>query len=72
MEIDIVDRLKIADISYHPLNFEAANEIERLRLALDCLVSVVGLTAFKYEYQKKILEEAMTIAQAALRPIGER
>lgn len=32
--MDIVDRLRIADMSYHPLNFEAANEIEQLRKSL--------------------------------------
>ena len=66
--MDIVDRLKIADMSYHPLNFDAANEIIRLRMALDCLVSVVGLTELKYESQRDVLQEAVDIAQNVLRP----
>lgn len=32
--MDIVERLKIADISYHPLNFDALKEIEQLRAEL--------------------------------------
>jgi hypothetical protein len=45
---------------------EVQAEINRLRDALECLVLVVGLTAFKYEGQRSALQEAVNYAQTAL------
>lgn len=42
------------------------HEIERLRAALDTLMHVVGLTAFKHEGQRAALEAAMNQATAVL------
>lgn len=39
---------------------------KELRGALDTLVLVVGLTAFKYEGQRQVLQEAVDEARAAL------
>ena len=54
--------------------WELENRIERyydekvaLREALDCLVAVVGLTAFKYEEQRSVLQEAIDKANEVLR-----
>lgn len=35
--------------------------------ALDTLVAIVGLAAFKYEYQRAVLQEAMNGAMSALK-----
>ena len=54
--------------------WELENRIERyydekvaLREALDCLVAVVGLTAFEYEEQRSVLQEAIDKANEVLR-----
>lgn len=59
-----------------PLNYmAAANPAAILALlelareqneALDTLVAIVGLTAFKYENQRQVLQEAVDIAGAAI------
>ena len=41
-----------------------------LREALDTLVAIVGLTAFKYEEQRAVLQEAMDKANEVLRRIA--
>ena len=41
-----------------------------LREALDTLVAIVGLTAFKYEEQRAVLQEAMDKADEVLRRIA--
>ena len=41
-----------------------------LRKALDTLVAIVGLTAFKYEEQRSVLQEAMDKASEVLRRIA--
>lgn len=43
------------------------NRSEALVKALDTLVIVVGLTAFKYEAQRAALQEAVDLAKAALK-----
>jgi len=40
--------------------------IAELEKALDCMISVVGLTAFKYEAQRAVLQEAVDLATRAL------
>jgi hypothetical protein len=47
-------------------NKQLAADRDRLRAALDTLMHVVGLTAFKHEGQRAALEEAMQLARAAL------
>ena len=41
-----------------------------LREALDTLVAIVGLTAFKYEEQRAVLQEAIDKANEVLRRIA--
>ena len=41
-----------------------------LREALDTLVAVVGLTAFKYEEQRAVLQDAVDKAREVLRRIA--
>ena len=43
---------------------------DELREALDTLVAIVGLTAFKYEEQRAVLQEAMDKANEVLRRIA--
>lgn len=43
---------------------------DALREALDTLVAIVGLTAFKYEEQRAVLQEAMDKANEVLRRIA--
>lgn len=43
---------------------------DELREALDTLVAIVGLTAFKYEGQRAVLQEAMDKANEVLRRIA--
>ena len=57
--------------------WEMENERDRLidqkddlREALDTLVAIVGLTAFKYEEQRSVLQEAMDKAREVLRRIA--
>lgn len=56
---------------------EAANELIRLHNAnvelldsLETLVAIVGLTAFKYEAQREVLQEAVDIASATIAKYG--
>jgi hypothetical protein len=56
---------KCLDVMPHS-KYEVDAEIKRLREALECLVLVVGLTAFKYEGQRSALQEAVNYAQTAL------
>jgi len=65
--MDIVKRLKDAAALPNGLYAEAADEITQLRMALDALVHVVGLTAFKYESQREVLQEAVDIAISLLK-----
>ena len=46
--------------------FAIKAERDALREALDTLYAVVGLTAFKHEAQRAVLQEAMDQACAAL------
>lgn len=58
--MDIIQRLQIADISYHPLNLDAIKEIESLRAELK--------TKQEYEVQ---LECAVTNLRAELEVADE-
>ena len=44
--------------------------IAELEKALECVISVVGLTAFKHETQRAVLQEAVDLATRALRAGG--
>lgn len=44
----------------------AVNSHEAMKEALNALIAVVGLTAFKYEGQRAVLQEAVDQARAAL------
>ena len=58
--------LGILQETHDPVS-EQKDIIRELHMSLDCLVHVVGLTAFKYESQKETLQEAVDIAIKTLR-----
>lgn len=68
--MDIVDKLEGCDVEGvgPDVAEDAAYEIKKLRMALDTLVSVVGLTAIKHESQREVLQEAVDLAINVLRP----
>ena len=46
----------------------ACRDRDAYRSALDTLYAIVGLTAFKYEEQRAVLQEAMDQASTVLHP----
>jgi len=40
-----------------------------IREALECIISVVGLTAFKYEDQRAVLQESIDMGNSALKAV---
>ena len=77
MNIEIIDKMELESvaIAIDDAGFnvgalrvrQALQEITQLRLALDALVSVVGLTAIKHETQREVLQEAVDLAIDVLR-----
>ena len=50
-----------------PVNANLIAAAPEMYEALDTLVALVGLTAFKYEYQRAVLQGAMNGAMSALK-----